>query len=454
MSTIPHDIRLIAAVSRLIDIHQSRRGSGGAYVPDVPEKAGFNLLIALQIINALHEIEVDRGVGYCPISELVGKVRKRLPLASESDIEDVITNLRHGREIHYGYPNEQGEITFARTWDTTPLVDVKEGFSQIQATENARLLLRVSSLRESWLYSDLDADRLIKAIERGQFQDIPGFCRAMTLDIATKSKQLSEILERPALSELRTLLIEEGANISESLNTAAATITQAIDLVFNEHVQAQFPAAKFPFHLGNLQADLELVLQNVESLSRRFLQFIGVAQQVRNEGVESIRFLTIADELAGNGDEAAIRRTESLLRDLLPWGLDVRHFHPSMVVGEADLKPVNTDGLTPVHGFTMDPAQAGNTNRFLDFVRRNRECVIEHLQAGPVTFSEMMNLTGFTLEQGETPLDFFGVYAAPGLLTSDTQRIVVGLTDAVAQFAHQSRDVIASDPIMYLEETP
>lgn len=47
----PHDVRLIAAVSRLIDIHQSRRESGGVYVPDVPEKAGLNLFLALQVIT-------------------------------------------------------------------------------------------------------------------------------------------------------------------------------------------------------------------------------------------------------------------------------------------------------------------------------------------------------------------------------------------------------------------
>ena len=453
-SNLPHDIRLIAAGSRLIDIHQSRRESGGAYVPDVPEKAGFNLFLALQIIEALHEIEVDRGIGFCPISELVGRICKRLPIATEADIEDAIANLRHGREIHYGCTNDQGEITFARTWDSTPLVDVQEGFSQIQLTENARLLLRISSLRESWLYSDLDADKLVKAIERAQFQDIPALCRGMNLDLASKSKQLSEILERPSLAELRSLLIAEGANISLSLNSAATTITQAIDLVFNDHIQSQFEAKKatLNFSLGNLQADLELVLQNVESLSRRFLRFIGRAQQVRHEGGQAIHFLKIAHELISKGDEVSIRRSESLLCDLLPWGLEVRHFHPSMLIGEADLKPAAQESMALSQGYTVDPSHPSGTNRFVDFVHRNRDLVIQNLQAGPLTFSEMMAITGFVLEPGETPLDFFGVYAAPGLLNSDTHRIVVGMTDAIAQFNHVNRDVAASDPIMYLEE--
>lgn len=454
---LPHDIRLIAAVSRLIDLHQSRRESGGASVPDVPDKAGYNLFLALRVIESLHEIEMDRGIGFSPISELVGRTRKLVPLASDADIEYVITNLKQGREIHYGYHGEQGEVTFARTWDTTPLVDVQEGFSQARLTENARLLLRVSSLRESWLYSDLDADRLIKAIERGQFQDIPGFCRAMTLDLAAKSKQLSEVLERPSLAELRSTLIAEGANIAASLNSAVSTISQAIELVFSTHTFDAFnlwlERTNASFYLGNLQADLELVLQNVESLSRRFLLFIGMAQQVRNEGVQAIRFLEIANALVGKGDEGMIRRTESLLRELMPWGLEIHHYHSSMVVGEADLKVPVADMPIPAHGFTVDPSMAGTSSRLVDFVRRNREVVIQRLQVGPMAFSEMMTMTGFTLEPGETLLDFFGVYASPGLLASDTQRIVVGLTEAMVQFTHANHDVIASDPIMYLEET-
>jgi len=455
---LPHDIRLIAAVSRLIDIHQSRREAGGTYVPDVPERAGFNLHLALSAIECLHEIEMDRGIGFCPINELVARMRKRAPQVTDADIEYCVSNLGQAREIHYGMPGQDGEITYARTWDTTPLIDVEEGFSQIHLTENARLLLRVSSLRESWLYSDLDADRLIKAIERGQFQDVPVFCRAMTLDLAAKSKQLSGVLERPSLAELRSLLIAEGSSIAASLSTAAVTISHAIELVFNEHIQASFSVwagrTEAKFYLGNLQADLELVLQNVESLSRRFLRFIEMAQRVRNEGNAAIHFLHIANSLAEQGSEDSIRRTEALLHGLMPWGLSTAIFHPSMMVGAADLREQIAQEPERVHGFTVDPTIAGNSSRLMDFLMRNRDLVIQRLQRGPASFSEMMSLTGLVLGEGETPLDFFGVYAAPGMLTSENQKIVVGLTDLTTQFVHADREVTGSDPVMFLEETP
>ncbi|MHB8916261.1 MAG: hypothetical protein ACYC4K_10670 [Thiobacillus sp.] len=83
---LPHEIRLIAAVSRLIDIHQSRRDAGGVHVPDVPEKAGFNLFLAMSIIETLHEIEIDRGPGTAPVSDLVSRLKQRIPEVTLTDI--------------------------------------------------------------------------------------------------------------------------------------------------------------------------------------------------------------------------------------------------------------------------------------------------------------------------------------------------------------------------------
>lgn len=425
---------------------------GGAYSPDVPEKAGFNLFLALNIIDALREIEIDRGMGFAPLSELAGQLKKRIPEVTDSDIDYCITNLKHGREIHYGTAGEDGEIRYARTWDSTPLVEIEEGFSQVQLSENARLLLRVSSMKDSWLYSDLDADRLIKAIERGQFQDVPAFCRAMTIDLSAKSKQLSGALERPSLSELRSILISEGQNIAKSLNDAAETIGRAIDMVFSEHVEIEWNKRPFPgFHLGNLQADLELVLQNVESLSRRFVQFLAMAQKVRNEGIKAIKFIELADSLATYGCEITIERTETTLREVMPWGVTATYFFPSFLIGEADFNEQEPSTEKP-KGFTVNPHTTGGSSRFLEFMKRNRELLVQRLAEGPLSFSEMTTLTGFSLEPDESMLDMFGVYAAPGLLTDENQRIVVGLTDAQTSLIHADRTVTGSDPLLFIEE--
>lgn len=459
----PPDIRLIAAVSRLIDFHQSRRDSGGTYAPTIPETAGSNLFLALSLIESLHEIEMDRGVGSVPVSELANHIKQRIPEITLEDVEFCIANLKQGREIHYRTRNDAGEIVDGRTWDTTPLLDAQDGLSQVQLTENARLLLRVTSMRESWLYSDIEADRLVKVIERGQFQDIPGFCRSMTLDLASKSKQLSGALERPSLSELRTLLIKEGDGIASSLRDAKTTITRSIDLIYEVATEESFERwlgtssgaqmARDGITLGNLQADLQLVLQNVEALSRRFSSFIGEAQKVRNEGIEPIRFLEIADRLARTGTEENIERVASLFHEFMPWGQERRIYHPSMMIGEADLFMSNKDEPEAKHTFMLDPTAPTQSSRFAEFLERNRGMVLDRLAKGPASFREIIELGGFNLAPDDSLLDFFGIYTNPALIDPDDNRIIVGLSDEIHRFSCGGYEITCNDPVMYLENS-
>ncbi len=450
---LPHNIRLIAAISRLIDFHQSRRDNGG-YVPDIPDKAGVNLHLALSIINVLHEVELERGDGYCPVGELVRLVKVSLPEASSQDIEIAVDNLRQGREIHYGFVNESGEAAYARTWDTTPLLDAQGGMSQIRLSENARLFLRVSSLHESWLYSDLDADRLVKALERGQFQDIPIFCRSMKLDLAAKSKQLTGALERPSLVEMRSMLVTEGAQIAEALNSAAIIINKAIEWVYSPIIIESFDAwavrHKPGYHLGNLQAELDLVLQSVEALSRQFLRFLGLAQQVKNDGIQPIHFLGIANNLVLHGSEKDIDKAETLLSVTLPAGVNLHIFQPDFLTGEADIKPPKEKEARQDKAVMIDPTKSSASSRFMDFVLRNRGVLIETLKDGPLRFSKMMEITGFQLEPDETALDFFGLYATPNMVSSKAETIIVGFTGEDARFFHDGYDVLSSDPFIAL----
>lgn len=461
MSTIPHDIRLIAAVSRLLDFHQSRREAGGSYVPVIPDSAGQNLHLALSVIEALHEIEMDRGVGYIPIVELADKVRLSLPDIGADDIEFCITNLKHPREIRYRAQDENGQFVESQTWDTTPLLEAQEGISQVRLSENARLLLRITSLRESWLYSDVDADRLVKVIERNQFQDIPTFCRSMVLDITTKRAQLAAALERPSRSELRTLLITEGDGIASSLHEAASTATKAITLIYEDHTAARYEQwlatpsgavfARDGVSIGNLQADMKIVLQNIEALSRRFSEFIELAQTVRHEGIEPVPFLEIADHLVKTGNETTIERVESLMLGFLPWGKDDKVFHPSMLVGAADLSVKNEDEPAEKHTFQLDTSIPQATSRFSEFLSRNRDVVIERLAKGPALFSEIISLGNFVLEPGDSVMDFYGVYVNPRRLEEDGTRIIVGITNGEHNFSVDGDEYVGTDPVMYME---
>ncbi len=460
MSTnqIPDNIRLIASVSRLIDLHQSRRGSG-VYVPVIPDNAGYLLSIALMVMECLHAIELERGLGMTPIGNVYANVRERLQLATNEEIQYCIDTLSTGREIQYSIQNETGDFDVARTWDSTPLLNVAEGFQQVQLSENGRLLLRVSSLKDSWLYSDLDAEKLVKAIERGQFKDIPKFCREMTLDLATKNKKISVLLEHPSVSDLREMLIAEGQNISQSLLSAIETIKKAITLIYDERTKLAFNSLsekdKPPFELSNLRSDLHYVQSNVESVSRNFLKFLSKGQDVRTQGAERIKFLEISDYLVLEPPTSLDEIQDAILSNMLPFKSEIGFFEPSMLIGEVSFR-LESPLVDISTEFTIDPIEKSKKSTFTSFLEKNRAILLTRLKEGPMLFSEVLQLSDLALDENESAVDFFGVYATPSLLDADNdndnENIAVGINNETTVIVHGESVLICSDPIMFIED--
>jgi hypothetical protein len=454
-TAVPDNIRLIASVSRLIDLHQSRRETG-VYVPTIPENAGYLLSIALVILDCLHDLELENGVGMVPIGTLNAMVKERISDVADDEIQYCIDTMAKGRELQYLSKNDNDTFDLARTWDSTPLLNVADGFMQLQLSENGRLLLRVSSLKDSWLYSDLDAEKLVKAIERGQFKDVPKFCREMTLDLATKNKKISNLLEQPSISELREMLINEGDAISASLNSAIDTIKNAIALIYDERTRLSFDSLperdKPSFDLVNLFADLRYVLSNVESVSRNFIKFLGKAQDVKNQGAERIKFLQIADDLALNPPNNVGKMLDAIFESILPFKADSEMFHPSMLMGEVNFR-LDSPPENIATSFEIDHDKKSSQATFSQFLEKNKGIILERLKTGPMLFSEALELANLELAANESPIDFFGVYATPSLMDDDSSpRIIVGLNNNITNIKYGDSVLICSDPIMFVED--
>jgi hypothetical protein len=415
------------------------------------------LALALLLLDVLREMEMDRGPSFVPVGEVISAIRKRVSTVTEDDLDFVIESLAHEREIRYGVEDGEGGINFGLTKESTPLIEKARGFAQVQLTENGRLLLRISAMKESWLYSDIDAEKLVKAIERGQFDDIPRFCKMMVLEIASKNKQLSSALERPTLAELRDMLIQDGPGISGSLTDATEVVKQACAKIFDAGTRESFDMWKarnpVSYSMGNLQTEIELVMQNVEVLSRRFVDFLETAQRARSTGGEGIPFLSIIESMTVPASVPDSKRLEAILAELMPWGAGSGFFHPSLMVGSVDFASLDEgERHAPVSTFNLEPERGASHGRLMDFILRNRAAVIDRLKSSPTTFSEMISNVGFSLEADETPADFFGVYSAPDHLDGEGFRIVVGVTGKTFDTHIAGQRFAGSDPLMFLTE--
>src|SRR6185369_11611979 len=129
--SLPPAVSLLAATSRLIDLHQSRREDSGAYSPIVPDGAGRNLGIALLILEILRELEMQRGFGFVTVEELHLLINEQVADVLREELDFVIELIAHEREIRFAVPNKDRQFEYRSTRQTTNLVLFADSHAQI-----------------------------------------------------------------------------------------------------------------------------------------------------------------------------------------------------------------------------------------------------------------------------------------------------------------------------------
>lgn len=453
---------MLATTARLLDLHQSRR-QGGVYIPEVPENAGRNLGIALQVVEILRDIEMERGIGYVSLNELELQLSQRVEGVIREELDFVLASLAQEREIHYAVANRDRQFEYGQTRKTTNLISFADSREQVKIAENGRLFLRICEDEESWLYSDSDTKKLLTALNRNKFLDIPKLCRSIGQELAAKGAMLADLIARPTRQEQTQLLVADGEGIGAMLANAKSIVREAMAIAFDDRTYEEFQkwqlgdGATSGLELGNVQAELETLLRTVEAVARRFTEFLEQAQQRRDVMVSEHHFLEMADRLVPSCTSQSGQELETFIAGILFPQVAVSFFHPSVIPGEVDLADlINEELEKPPVAFEMSGEDHGAANlRFRDFIARHRAQLYERLAAGPLPLSDIITSYGFELLPDESGLDFIGVYATPEALDGDNEngpRVVVGLTGEEFSVETDTSLIVASDPIIFLAE--
>jgi hypothetical protein len=456
VSDVPADIRLIASTSRLLDFHQSRSSGTHVFQPEVPDSAASNLFLATTLLKVLGELELEQGQVSISVKRLLREVNLDTAITNESALEHCILSLSRPREIRYGVRTEAG-VAHARTSDSTPLLTYDQSLRQVGLTENARLLIRVSELKDSWLYSDVDAQRLLMALERKQFSDIPRFCREILRDLANKARQLADVAERPAYSDLREALIEQGAAISDALREAGTLVHQAMELLFSAPVASAFElwkaSSNVAYELGNLQAELENVLHVTELLSRKFVNFVIEAQNAQTVRAPTMGFLDLVQSLHTRQAGFA-EQLEVATLDMVPWFCETRFFSPDLLAGEISLSRLYALSLPAPIEITFEHSDelVDQEARAHAFLERNADVILGALSLGPRTLSDLMGLEGLHFEGDEDISAFVGAYSYPEIFDVNDQRVCIMHHSDFAELSTEHSTLVTSDPIVFIAE--
>lgn len=259
-------VTLISAVARLLDLHQTQHPRGTSVAAIIapkqpPPSAGFFLSLGLAVVDALHNLELERGSGFQSKSKVVEYVKIRLPQATDNDLEFCIRFLSLNREVNFLVENEKNEEVTTRISDTA-LIEKAGEFSQIRLTETARLLLRIDAAQESWLYKDKDVEKIAVAVERGHFHDISRFCREIIISLSGLGLRLTQLEERPTMVEKRQEFAGLHLFYGETISRAQQAIARAIALTTMEPVRERFKT--WAEQNGIEDAEMGFVLNDLE----------------------------------------------------------------------------------------------------------------------------------------------------------------------------------------------
>lgn len=457
--TLPPEVNLLAATSRLIDLQHARGAS--VYVPENAPTAGIYTGIAFLVLESLHNLETERGGGYTTVTELFEFVRRLAVDITFEDLEYVLLFLSKEREICFSTPDEEtGCFVSGYVRDKTKLVDLAESRGQVRITDTASLFLRICENELSWLYDEADAEKLITALTHCKFKEIPTLCRSISQELAKKARVLTDLIEHPTKEEQGQILIADGPAINNNLKNTKEIIQRALQQLLEQSTMEAFnrwsAVEKPDFNIGNLHTELEILLQSAEAVTRRFIEFLDVAQQ-RNEVVPSHhQFLEIADYLVFNYKPGSLVQLESILKGLVPAEMSSYWFDPSILPGIIDLYDLMNEQteIPPAKSFDISVEGSPAVKHFMGFIEKNRDAIYNRLSSGPIPFSEFVSSTGFLLEEGYSVYDFIGIYASPHVLDGDGehQRIIVGLPQGDFRHRDDGCLIISSDPVILLDK--
>lgn len=453
---LPHDVRLVATVARLLDLHNSRRDRGSrstnvAQQPLVSAAAGYYLWLGLQTIELLHRRAKQGSSGPVPVSRLHEELSEKIGGIERSDLEYCLSFLSLEREIRYLDPGSLPAEESRVTQNPTQLLRFDKRFGQVRLSDAGRLFMRISALHQDWLYEDKDVERIPASIERGVFEDIPRICDEVIGNLRALNERLTEIEESPTFESLRAEFQERGQQYREMLNMAGTALSRALTALASPTTRERFERWRSfrgieDLEIADALSHVEGVHHSLHSLERHFIEFIKNIQSRRRAPLGVVRFQEVCRRLvySAPSHDALL----NLFADLGPWRARSVWFHPKDFVGRADLGAVRPSAEAVVfEEQTEETAQ----ERFQSFLERNRSWILARLRQGPVALSDFVKDAGLTFLEGETPASFFGVFSLPDELANEEVSISVGLSGARMDVTVGPLRLRGDDPVIWID---
>lgn len=286
----------LAASMRLVDLYDANRDFGAAGAASVlpgrakkvdEERAGVLFDLGTAILEMLDVYEEESPGTYVLASEVYTSLRDDFPACTPEDFYFVLNKLSLRYPLFFSRENV--------LLKDTVLVERARAGERIRLSAKGRMALSLSEAAEDWLYSDLNAEKIIRAITRGDFGQVFKYTLSLAQAIKEASVSVIRMIELPSAELKSQALYTDNQLYSGTVSKIQSIVLEAARNMESSEVTSRVEMW-IEAHPDDLDIDIKIrdkfsvILSTIEALSRNLSEVINAAEKSGLDGVRALPF--------------------------------------------------------------------------------------------------------------------------------------------------------------------
>lgn len=450
-------IPFLAAAVRLVDLHDSQHAIG--VEPQAPPEVrpatsdGLWLDIAAQLMEYVQEQDIEANEGWIYLGPFFEQMMRRHRLPPR-DVRYVVLQLTTPSELVSIAPDSTDTPHRVRRTKETALLErpAQHVVDRCRLTPVGRRALALAQAGQNWLYTHHDAEKIVTAINLGDFGDLTRHCGLVAHAVRGFAHEITRLLEQPGHDQLIQSFIEHNGRYLETIEKVQRAVGTAKQLLRTDQVQAQLAQwnepRREPLAPLTLYRALDELMQSVERLARHFADFVAAVTGKPRDVVGTVRFDKAAMALAfGPAPQDLVH---ACITALGPWAAALAA--PIATDFEGCLVTIGEEVAHEGIAFS-DESDVREPTMMERFMLRYRAQICEALRQGPLSIMDAAQRGWVTLEGEDVLSQVIGVYAAPDWLGIPDAKICVGtLPGALDVAVAPGRYLRGDDLVMFVVE--
>lgn len=405
---------LLRISARLLDLHDSERETGSA--PEYAQEErrgrcdGHYLDLATAVLDVLRQHAHASGNAFLGFDALLITVRDLRPGVEPSELRYVLNVLARPSELWT--VDRSGTTPRVVSDKATALVEKTYYADDYRLAPAGRMAIAAAANVSNFAYAEGDALKLLRAIESGDFTDVPRFCDLILDSIRYESVDVRMAIEK-GLGDTRAALYRE------RLPRYQTVVKQSSDLIRQAEAQLRRWLRRdeaalddsIRIDLADLTVHVLRVYQALESFGRELAELTSAAAQQNRSIVPATDFLEVALRFVRT--PLSKSRQDYLLRQFGPVLFAGVYPSPAEVAGKVRMAVERSDKGTRFDTVGAVLMEANGRIRFLDQFGAE---LLGRLEEGPLPLSEAID-RGWCVLDGEPELaELLGLYSSPWTL--------------------------------------